>query len=1224
MYQQIGSINELLLKVQGDKYILPAIQREFVWKPDQICQLFDSIMQGYPFGTFLFWNIETQNINKYKFYKFMMNYDEKYNQYCEYYENIPQEQHIAVLDGQQRITSLNIGLRGSYTNRFGKETYLYLNVFGLPNTDNNTVYDFKFLTDEQASLKDLENYWVRVGKLLDGNEFGASTEYLIEINTDIAIYLSSNFPQLNEDNRKSLVTDCRKILSKLSTYINNENSLSAYTEKEQNIEKVLSIFIRMNSGGTPLSYSDLLLSFTVTQWTKLNAREEINELLESIREDSGFKFEKDLILRAGLMLGEVGNLSFKLSNFSKDNIVFMEEHWEEVKESFLTTTQMLKEFGVDNQLLTNDVAILPIVYYVFRKILSSQNDAKYKINSSDKTAMKNWLLMSLLKKGTWTSNLESLLVHIRKAIQEDLSIYSVENIKQAMADKDKSLAFTEEDVKKLCDLRYGKDNEIKALLLLVFPDSRLMETHIDHIYPKSIFTTAKMKRLNIQNDGTDKLQRLANNVANLQLIPGSVNIDKKATQPAAWLDNYFEDESSKKMYMSSQLIDDLSTDLNQFETFCINRREKIEAKLRKILEVKELNASYKNDVILGGLKLNLAKLSPTQIKFMEKVSVWLNIDQDNVNLSFILNELPHHPIPKKVDGEPGDTIKYSIITHLYQLLDGFDKTRDMKQQAYESGYFKVDEQDSLSTFELDRYISEDLESFIKFGNSREVEILKKRFGLYQSNPMTLEEIGETLAVPVTRERIRQIERDALIDLRKRMRVSISIIWENLNQHATSRMDLLYPLLSEKFSDIKHFLAFLDLLCAFQKNDLSKVIFPEMNIKDLIEEWCLRNKLPLQMSEVIALIQESIGCTERVAQNAIYNNVDTGNLRFEKNNDEEVIYPNSLSKMPAVVQAALHFNESQNFREIHQKADELKICTSIFPQERQDHAINDAVEKNYLFQSDRGGYSHIKYFPIPESSYPKVFEEVRNILEHNLNLNTANLRMQIYEVSDVLQQYDYFTVRHLIRNFGEDYGIYFNGKSGADTVSLQAGVKPQGQLQTILNLMESTNKPVTRNSLAKQIRSGSENHASFYLNQLIDMGKVVRISAQEYALAQNAFKNMNVQELLSEILGILNHYNKPVEVGIIAEKINLKYHLTYPKAWYLHLIKNQSKLLDLNIFTFHNLISLRDIEEQSIHKLIHTLDIELTNFEKLYSNVTKHIIVGKTEVRNAMNNLKNSN
>lgn len=45
----------------------------------------------------------------------------------------------------------------------------------------------------------------------------------------------------------------------------------------------------------------------------------------------------------------------------------MEENWDEVKESFLMTTQMLKELGVDNQLLIHDVAILPIVYYVFRK-----------------------------------------------------------------------------------------------------------------------------------------------------------------------------------------------------------------------------------------------------------------------------------------------------------------------------------------------------------------------------------------------------------------------------------------------------------------------------------------------------------------------------------------------------------------------------------------------------------------------------------------------------------------------------------------------------------------------------------------------------------------------------------------------------------------------------------------------------------------------------------------
>ncbi len=35
------------------RYFLPAIQREFVWDPEQIIELFDSIMRGYPISSFL-------------------------------------------------------------------------------------------------------------------------------------------------------------------------------------------------------------------------------------------------------------------------------------------------------------------------------------------------------------------------------------------------------------------------------------------------------------------------------------------------------------------------------------------------------------------------------------------------------------------------------------------------------------------------------------------------------------------------------------------------------------------------------------------------------------------------------------------------------------------------------------------------------------------------------------------------------------------------------------------------------------------------------------------------------------------------------------------------------------------------------------------------------------------------------------------------------------------
>ena len=54
MYKPGGTIAEALHRIHNNSYVLPAIQREFVWKPEQIERLFDSLMQGYPFGTFLF------------------------------------------------------------------------------------------------------------------------------------------------------------------------------------------------------------------------------------------------------------------------------------------------------------------------------------------------------------------------------------------------------------------------------------------------------------------------------------------------------------------------------------------------------------------------------------------------------------------------------------------------------------------------------------------------------------------------------------------------------------------------------------------------------------------------------------------------------------------------------------------------------------------------------------------------------------------------------------------------------------------------------------------------------------------------------------------------------------------------------------------------------------------------------------------------------------------
>ena len=79
MYQTGGTIKDTIEAVQKHQYVLPAIQREFVWKPEQIERLFDSIMQGYPFGTFLLWRVEEENSSRYRFYDFVREYHQKDN-----------------------------------------------------------------------------------------------------------------------------------------------------------------------------------------------------------------------------------------------------------------------------------------------------------------------------------------------------------------------------------------------------------------------------------------------------------------------------------------------------------------------------------------------------------------------------------------------------------------------------------------------------------------------------------------------------------------------------------------------------------------------------------------------------------------------------------------------------------------------------------------------------------------------------------------------------------------------------------------------------------------------------------------------------------------------------------------------------------------------------------------------------------------------------------------
>ncbi|HHV6878950.1 TPA: hypothetical protein ACUMWZ_001904, partial [Haemophilus influenzae] len=76
----------------------------------------------------------------------------------------------------------------------------------------------------------------------------------------------------------------KKIVRKLRTVIIKEKTLNYFLEKAQDLNKALNIFIRINSGGEPLNFSDLIMSIAIANWDKKDARKEIHNLVDNIRE----------------------------------------------------------------------------------------------------------------------------------------------------------------------------------------------------------------------------------------------------------------------------------------------------------------------------------------------------------------------------------------------------------------------------------------------------------------------------------------------------------------------------------------------------------------------------------------------------------------------------------------------------------------------------------------------------------------------------------------------------------------------------------------------------------------------------------------------------------------------------------------------------------------------------------------------------------------------------
>lgn len=209
------SVNAILGLIDAREFVIPEIQRPFVWKRSQVRDLIDSLYKGYPTGYIITWknpDVKTKD------------------------GSIASGKHV-LIDGQQRITALMAAISGLEVldDDFNKGR---IKISFNPVSDDP---DKIFAVQDASILKDKK--WIPdIAEIFktDFDSYEFSNHYCTE-NSDV---------KPNEIN--NVINKLRGIANRQIGVIELDHSLD--------IDEVTEIFIRINSKGTALSQSDFVMS----------------------------------------------------------------------------------------------------------------------------------------------------------------------------------------------------------------------------------------------------------------------------------------------------------------------------------------------------------------------------------------------------------------------------------------------------------------------------------------------------------------------------------------------------------------------------------------------------------------------------------------------------------------------------------------------------------------------------------------------------------------------------------------------------------------------------------------------------------------------------------------------------------------------------------------------------------------------------------------------------
>lgn len=484
---------------------LPNIQRLFVWNEDQIERLFDSILRQYPLSSMMLW--KTKDPIRHR--KFIEHYHDKFDLKGLYQPDSKKLKRL-VLDGQQRLQSLYMGLKGQIDGR----TLHFDLLSGEAEGAEDVKFRFAFKKPDQATWP-----WVPLESLIYTKRL--AEEVLMDI-------VKKHNVELEQKDRLRVTRNIARAKQEIEvTEAIIYQEIDGTDEDEPySFDDIVEIFIRANSGGTKLSKSDLMFTLLTVHWDSADV--EMDCFLEELNDHDRFGFNRDFVLKTAMTLLGKG-AKYDVNKLRDEDVrKTITSHWSDITDSikFVKDQIVEKTFIRSGKALTSYNALIPLIYFHYH----------YPDEWKNIRAIKDYLLRALLT-GSFSGSPDGLIDRITTDIKKQEGFYK-KSVFRIIEERGKSLQISSDAL--LYWWGYGS-GQIHLIFNQWYESSYkpALSGHlpqVDHIFPQSLLKS--VKDINPDTGWPVQVHKAwdINQLANCMLLTAAENGagGKSDTPPAEW------------------------------------------------------------------------------------------------------------------------------------------------------------------------------------------------------------------------------------------------------------------------------------------------------------------------------------------------------------------------------------------------------------------------------------------------------------------------------------------------------------------------------------------------------------------------------------------------------------------------------------------------------------------------------------------------------------------